>query len=98
MKRVLICFWNQEADVGAVLQVMAVRIVKHAFEIVHLLTDANPIQQLVTPPPSTPNTQHPTPNTQHPTPNTTPSTPHPQHHNHLLTVTLSCPRTRSRIC
>ncbi|KAJ1491575.1 40S ribosomal protein S5 [Baffinella frigidus] len=28
-------------------KVMAVRIVKHAFEIVHLLTDANPIQQLV---------------------------------------------------
>ncbi len=28
-------------------QVMAVRIVKHAFEIIHLLTDANPIQQLV---------------------------------------------------
>eukprot|EP00287_Rhodomonas_sp_CCMP768_P002488 CAMPEP_0196719636 /NCGR_PEP_ID=MMETSP1091-20130531/2578_1 /TAXON_ID=302021 /ORGANISM="Rhodomonas sp., Strain CCMP768" /LENGTH=197 /DNA_ID=CAMNT_0042060649 /DNA_START=10 /DNA_END=603 /DNA_ORIENTATION=+ len=28
-------------------KVMAVRIVKHAFEIIHLLTDANPIQQLV---------------------------------------------------
>merc|ERR1711998_46378 len=28
-------------------KVMAVRIVKHAFEIIHLLTDQNPIQQLV---------------------------------------------------
>ncbi len=28
-------------------KIMAVRIVKHAFEIVNLLTDENPIQQLV---------------------------------------------------
>mmetsp|Transcript_44250 Transcript_44250/g.118053 ORF Transcript_44250/g.118053 Transcript_44250/m.118053 type:complete len:197 (+) Transcript_44250:33-623(+) len=28
-------------------KIMAVRIIKHAFEIVHLLTDENPIQQLV---------------------------------------------------
>ncbi len=28
-------------------KVMAVRIVKHAFDIIHLLTDANPVQQLV---------------------------------------------------
>eukprot|EP00286_Rhodomonas_abbreviata_P021790 CAMPEP_0181304630 /NCGR_PEP_ID=MMETSP1101-20121128/9262_1 /TAXON_ID=46948 /ORGANISM="Rhodomonas abbreviata, Strain Caron Lab Isolate" /LENGTH=197 /DNA_ID=CAMNT_0023410419 /DNA_START=33 /DNA_END=626 /DNA_ORIENTATION=+ len=28
-------------------KIMAVRIVKHAFEIIHLLTDSNPIQQLV---------------------------------------------------
>ncbi|EKX51810.1 small subunit ribosomal protein S5e, cytoplasmic [Guillardia theta CCMP2712] len=28
-------------------KIMAVRIVKHAFDIIHLLTDSNPIQQLV---------------------------------------------------
>jgi len=34
-----------------------VRIIKHAFEIVHLLTDANPIQQLVHPQLSTLNAE-----------------------------------------
>ena len=28
-------------------KIMAVRIIKHAFEIIHLLTDQNPIQVLV---------------------------------------------------
>jgi small subunit ribosomal protein S5e len=36
-----------DTDSSVSSQIMAVRIVKHAFEIVHLLTDANPIQQLV---------------------------------------------------
>jgi small subunit ribosomal protein S5e len=36
-----------DTESGVSFQIMAVRIVKHAFEIVHLLTDANPIQQLV---------------------------------------------------
>ena len=36
-----------DTDSSVSSKIMAVRIVKHAFEIVHLLTDANPIQQLV---------------------------------------------------